>query len=631
MTDKLQKRESVTAGSGLDFVISDGSLDRHGTRINPKGWDLQNFKRNPIALFGHDSRFPIGTWSNVRTEGDNLVATLKPADKGTSDRIDEINSLIDQGVLRATSVGFNVIKFGTAGKDDYDFLEQELLEVSVVSVGSNTNALAKARSLNISPETLSLVFGESANERRGTVANPGKSAAKPPVTKRSTTMSTLSQRIEALQAAIVAKRDKLVDLTNAETIDNDAVEELNTQIEGDERTLAALKTSEQRIGINAEHQRGNTAAPAVARAPLSRSRDLGGMDILVRAITAAGIAHFGKQPLERVLEQRYDNHVATAQMAKIMARSDQTIGTTTVSGWASELVQSVNQGFLDALMPYSIYPALRAKGIGLNFDGIGTVVIPGRTAGGAGGGFVAEGSPIRVGRITTNSVSMTPKKLGVIVAFSRELAKRSTPAIEALVRQAILEDTAVILDAALTDATASSSARPAGLLNGVAAASVGYGGGDYQAVLADFKTLLAPFFSANAADNIVVLMNPAQGLALSMMPGPDGVIGSFMGAIRDRVTFLESTSVTSARLIALRASDFATAMGDAPEFDVSEQATIHMEDTTPLEIVSGTGPTTADPVRSLWQTATIGVRMIQDISWKMRRSGMVQWINGTTW
>jgi hypothetical protein len=37
---------------------------------------------------------------------------------------------------------------------------------------------------------------------------------------------------------------------------------------------------------------------------------------------------------------------------------------------------------------------------------------------------------------------MTPKKLGVIVPFSRELAKRSTPAIEALVRQAILEDTA---------------------------------------------------------------------------------------------------------------------------------------------------------------------------------------------
>jgi methylthioribose-1-phosphate isomerase len=57
-----------------------------------------------------------------------------------------------------------------------------------------------------------------------------------------------------------------------------------------------------------------------------------------------------------------------------------------------------------------------------------------------------------------------------------------------------------------------------------------------------------------------------------------------------------------------------------PAFDVSEQATIHMEDTTPLEIVSGTGPTTADPVRSLWQTNSMGVRMVLDVSWTMRRS-----------
>lgn len=620
-------RTSVSAGEGLDFVISDGSLDRHGTRINPKGWDLSNFKKNPIALFGHDSRFPLGTWSNIRSVGDQLVATLNLAAKGTSARIDEIIGLIEQGILRATSVGFNVIKFGTAGKDEFDFVEQELLETSVVAIGSNANALAKARALGISPETQSLVFGEPANERRGTVNNPGVTAAKPPVTKRSTSMTTLAERIVNAQNDLVAKRDRLVELNAAENLDLDAIEALNDEVLTAERTVNVLKTSEQRAGIVAI-QPGAPGAPAVVRRPLGiAQREVTGLDLLVRSITARGIAHFGRKSLDQVLEERYPGHDATA----MFARADQTIGTTTVSGWASEIVQTVNQGFLDALMPFSIYPALRSKGIGVSFDGIGTVSLPSRTAGGAGGGFVAEGSPIRVGRITTAATTMTPKKLGVIVPFSRELAKRSTPAIEALVRQAILEDTGVILDTALIDATASSTARPAGLLNGVSAVAVGYGGGDYQAVLADFKTLLAPFFAANAADNIVVIMNPAQGLSLSMMPGPDGVIGSFMTAIRERVTFLESTTVTAGRLIALRASDFATATGDTPDFDVSEQATVHMEDTSPLEIVSGTGPTTADPVRSFWQTATIGVRMIMDISWKMRRSGMVQWINGTSW
>ena len=630
---KVLHRTSVSTGETLDFVISDGTLDRHGTRINPKGWDLRNFKKNPIALFGHDSRFPIGTWSNIRTEGDRLVATLVLAARGTSDRLDEIISLVEQGVLRAVSVGFNVIKFGTAGKDEYDYLEQELIETSVVSVGSNTNALAKARALNVSRETLSLVFGESAHEGRGTVAEPGKTAvapsANPHPTAGSRTMKSLAQRIQDAQNDLVAKRDRLVVLNAADTLDLDAIEALNGDIATSERTVAALQESEKRIGIDAGQERGPNghAAPPIARAPLgSPLRGINGMDLLVRATLVRGISHFGGKPLDQVLQERYPGHDATAAFV----RADQTLGTTGVSGWASELVQTAYADFLQALQPYSIYPALRDKGIRLSFDGIGTVSMPSRTAGGAQGGFVAEGSPIRVGRITTAAVTMTAKKLGVIVPFSKELVKRSTPAIEALVRQAILEDTGASLDPLVLDATAASTARPAGLLNGVSAVATGYAGGDYQAVIEDFKALIAPFIAANAADNITVIMNPAQGFAISMMAGPLGKPGWF-DEIAKRITIIESTNATAARLIALRNSDLATALGDMPEFDVSEQATIHMEDTTPLEIVSGTGPTTADPVRSLWQTNSVGVRMLMDVSWKMRRTGMVQWIDGTTY
>jgi len=437
-------------------------------------------------------------------------------------------------------------------------------------------------------------------------------------------MKTLSQRIEDAQNDLTAKRDKLAELNGADDLDLDAIEALNDQIEISERTVKALKASESKIGLGAMAP----GAPAVARRPLGYpQKDVKGVDLIVRGIVVRGVSHFAGKPIDKVLDERYPGHEATA----IIAKADQTVGTTGVAGWASEIVQTGYAEFLQALIGYSVYPALRDRGIGLSFDGQGTVSIPSRTAGGAGGGFVAEGSPIRVGRITTAATTMTAKKMGVIVPFTRELAKRSTPAIEALVRQAILEDTGAILDAALLDATAADTARPAGLLNGVSAAASGYGGGDFAAVVADFKTLLAPFYTANAADNITVIMNPAQGLALSMMPGPgDGRFG-WAEPLMNRLTIIESTRATSGRLIALRNSDFATAIGDAPEFDISEQATVHMEDTTPLEIVSGTGPTTADPVRSFFQTATIGVRMLMDVSWKMRRTGMVQWIDTTTW
>lgn len=632
MTDIIHK-VLASKGEGMDFVLSDATVDRYGDIVDPKGWDLSTFKTNPIALFGHSSSFPIGKWENVRVEGGKLIGRLVLAARGTSARIDELIGLLEQGILRAVSVGFMPVEWEAVDpKDPYGgskYTKQQLLECSLVSIPANPAALAKAKSLGVSDEIMSLAFGEQAEVRRRDVSAPASKPKTPPVTSKSpkgSTMSTLSERIENAENDLIAKRDKLVELTGADDFDNDAVEALNGEISTLERTVTNLKASEAKIGINARGD--NPTTPATPRRPLGHGqKEVKGLDLLVRAAVVKGVAHWTDKPIDKVLEERYPGHEATA----LIVKADQTIGTTTVAGWASEIVQTAYADFLQALMPYSIYPALRDRGIGLSFDGIGTVSIPSRTAGGAGGGFVAEGSPIRVGRITTAATTMTPKKLGVIVPFSRELAKRSTPAIEALVRQAILEDTGVILDTALLDATASSTARPAGLLNGISAVASGYGGDDYAAVLADFRALLAPFFAANAADNITVVMNPAQGLSLSMMPGPDGVIGSFMGAIRERVNFLESTTATAGRLIALRNSDFATALGDAPEFDVSEQATVHMEDSSPLEIVSGTGPTTADPVRSFFQTATIGVRMLMDVSWKMRRSGMVQWIDGTSW
>lgn len=630
-------KATAEGGEGLEFVLSDATMDRYGDIVEPTGWDLTWFKQNPIALFGHSSSFPIGRWENVRIESQRLVARLVLAAKGTSQRIDELIGLVEQGVLRAVSVGFRPVESEPIDKSQpykgTRYTKQELLETSLVSVPANPAALALAKSMNVSDDTLTLAFGGHAGmtqrdvatgeQAKSKTADEKRARAALPARTKDKSMKTLSQRIEDAQADHIAKRDALVALNAADELDLDAIEALTDEIGNVERTIAALKASEAKIGVTA-----NPSGGASLRAPLSSTKGVNGFDVLVKALTARGAAHFGGKSLDQVLQERYAGQEAVSYIAK----ADQTIGTTTVSGWASELVQTVNQGFLQALTPFSIYPALRSRGIGVNFDGIGKVVLPRRTAGGAGGGFVAEGQPIRVGRITTASAEMTPKKLGVIVPFSRELAKRSTPAIEGLVRQAILEDTGAVLDAALIDAVASSTARPAGLLNGVSAVASGYGGGDYQAVVADLKALLAPFYSANAGDNITVLMNPAQGLALSMMPGP-GAAGEFGWSepLTRRLNIIESTNVPAGRLIALRNSDFATALGDAPEFDVSDQATIHMEDTTPAEIVSGTGPSTADPVRSLYQTATIGVRMLMDVSWLMRRPGMVQWVDGTSW
>lgn len=611
-------------GAGLEFVLSDATVDRYGDVVEPNGWDIRNFKKNPIALFSHNSNFPIGKWSDLRVEGDKLIGRLNLAKRGTSYRLDELIGLVEQGILRAVSVGFRPIKSEPLDAERphgaQRYVKQELLETSLVSVPANPAALALAKSLNVSDEIMSLAFGEHADMRRRDMPR-GEHAERQLKTERPSAMKTIAQRIEDAQTSITAKNARLTTLQDAEQRDLDAIESLMDEIDTEERELELLKRQEAKIAKKIE-------TPHINRRPLGfPKKEVSGLDLLVRRALVHGVSLHLQQPIEKVLERHYPDRDEATEIAVTKAAAP--LATTGTSGFVSQLVQSTWAGFLDALRGKSIYPELRARGYGVSFDSAGTAYLPQRTGSGANGSFFAEGSPIRVGRITVAAPTFTSRKMGVIIPFSREAAKRSTPELEPVLRKSIIEDTAATLDPILLDATGGDTVRPAGLLNGVSAVATGYGGGDHTAVKEDFKALLAPFIAANAVDGITVIMNPAQGLNISMMDGPDNNAGWF-SEIAKRVNIVESTHATAARLIAIRNPDFATALGDMPEFDVSNQATIHMEDTSPAEIVAA-GPTAAAPTRSLWQTDSSAIRMIMDVSWIMARSGMVQWIDGTSY
>lgn len=641
-------RKTVAQRDGMDFVLSDETVDRMGDVIKADGWDLGDFKKNPIALFAHNSSFPIGTWSNIRVAGGKLIASLNLAARGTSQRIDELISLVEQGILRAVSVGFIPLKSEPLDpKRPFDgtrFLRQSLLETSLVSVPANPAALQLAKSLNISDETLSLAFGEQADVRRRDVTAHGEHADPKTVNEKrarvglpslpkAMNMKTVSQRLEEAQLSLAAKQQKHTELINANELDNDAIDLISDEIETLERNVATLKRAEDRIAKSA----GGAGAPAVNRRPLGfPQKDVKPFDLLVRKAVVSSVAMFSDKSVDKVLDERYPGHEATA--AIVNKDTAATAATTSGSHFVDDLQQISYQGFVDALDGMSVLPPLRAGGLALNLDSAGTAYVPGVAAGGAGGSFFAEGSPIRVGTLTTNNVQLTSRKVGIIMVFSREAAKRSTPDLEALFRRRMLADTASAVDSVLLDATAQDSVRPGGLLyDQVASAAIsatasGYGGGDHIAVMKDFQSLLAPFIAANAADGITVIMNPAQGLALDFMVGPDGALGDWFARARARFSFVESTHATANRLIAVRTQDFASAIGGV-EFEMSSQATLHMEQTQADVEQIGTSGTLAgaSPVRSLFQTDTKGVRMVWDLNWRMMRQGMVKWIDGTTW
>lgn len=628
-------RDTASSGVGLDFVLSDGSLDRHGTRINPKGWQLDAFRKNPVALFGHDKSFPIGTWTNVRIEGDRLLGRLVPAARGTSKRIDEITSLIEQGILRAVSAGFAVLEMGKPGKSLFDFEKQVLHEASICAVGSNTNALAYARELKISDDTLSLVFGEQATQTRdGTTGGHANSTSSPE--KATPKMEPLATRIVNAQNDLNSARDAL---TNYLSTDNDGSDtaSLSDTVESAQRNLENLQRAERALatGSGNQQQRQNgdqqQVQTPVVRRPLGvKVREPKPGDLVIRAAVVSVLAQVTQRDPLAVLEERYRDHEAT----NVFIRAAVDPGKTTVQGWASELIETETVAFLETLRDISFYPRLAGLGTNLQFGiGRGQIKVPARSpTPSISGSFVAEGAPIPVRRIGLTSATLSPHKMGVISYFTKELAKYSSPQIEGLLRSEIRGDTADTVDTLLTDATVGSSTRPAGLLYGVSALTASTAGG-WKAMLEDIDTLAAPFDAAKAGRNLVLLMNKREARKLAMVPGPDDKIGSMRQVLEESgITPIGSVNVPAGRLILIDAADFATAAGDQPEFDASEQAVIHAEDTSPAQISTAGSPNVvAAPVISMFQTASIALRMLLDITWAMRRTGMVQWIEGADW
>ena len=145
----------------VEFVASDNSVDSYGTVIPVDKWDLTRFSNNGIIGYMHDVYGDSWTKSAdpddvigkgvAFIEDEKLIVriTFEPAD--LNPRADKIFRKLQFGSLHAVSVGFRATKKGHMGDEErgedpkvYYYAGQELLEVSVVNIPSNANALKRS-------------------------------------------------------------------------------------------------------------------------------------------------------------------------------------------------------------------------------------------------------------------------------------------------------------------------------------------------------------------------------------------------------------------------------------------------------------------------------------------------------
>jgi len=170
---------SVTAGvedRSVDFVISTGALDRYNSTIAVDGWQTENFEKNPVVLWAHDDSIPaIGRAANVRVEGGRLKSRATFAERDVHPLADTVYQLIKGRFIGAASVGWIPLEYKFVDDSDrgfgIDFLEQELLEWSVVNIPANPDCLVGARSLGIDTKPL-IAWAERALDQGGMTMIP---------------------------------------------------------------------------------------------------------------------------------------------------------------------------------------------------------------------------------------------------------------------------------------------------------------------------------------------------------------------------------------------------------------------------------------------------------------------------
>lgn len=106
MAERLQVhgyvREIDTEARRVTAVVTTGRVARDGAIIEPDGWRLDNYARNPVVLWAHDlGSLPIARTIETRRTPDGLIQVHEFADTEFASRV---FSLIERGFVNATSV-----------------------------------------------------------------------------------------------------------------------------------------------------------------------------------------------------------------------------------------------------------------------------------------------------------------------------------------------------------------------------------------------------------------------------------------------------------------------------------------------------------------------------------------------
>ena len=140
----------------VEFVASTNAVDSYGTVLPVDKWDLSRYARNGVVGYQHDIYYSddpdnvIGR-GEAFVDGDALAIRIYFEPAEINRKAEKVYQKVLFGSINAVSVGFAPTAEGHWGRraddedpDVYYYNGQQLLEVSVVNVPSNPDAVKRS-------------------------------------------------------------------------------------------------------------------------------------------------------------------------------------------------------------------------------------------------------------------------------------------------------------------------------------------------------------------------------------------------------------------------------------------------------------------------------------------------------
>ena len=158
-------KENPNGKGEFVFTASTAKSDRENDIIQPDGWVLEHFKDGGPLLWGHDqSKLPIGRILWVKVDDGRLIGKAKF--NGQTQLSTDVEKLVRSGDLAALSVGFRPVDMKMNNEGGRTFTKQELLEISVVNVPANPDAIIHSiKSMEIKSTNLIKAIMENKEEK----------------------------------------------------------------------------------------------------------------------------------------------------------------------------------------------------------------------------------------------------------------------------------------------------------------------------------------------------------------------------------------------------------------------------------------------------------------------------------